>query len=32
VVPKVTGNACIMGFSTWILDPKDQFPEGFLLA
>ena len=32
VVPKVTGNACIAGFATWILDPKDPFPEGFLLA
>lgn len=30
--PKVTGNACIMGYATWILDPKDPFPEGFLLA
>ena len=32
VIPKVTGNACIAGFATWILDPKDPFPEGFLLA
>lgn len=32
VVPKVTGNACIQGFATWILDPKDTFPEGFLLG
>lgn len=31
VIPKVTGNACVMGFATWILDPKDPFPEGFLL-
>ena len=31
VYPKITGNACIMGFATWILDPKDPFPEGFLL-
>lgn len=29
--PRITGNACIMGFATWILDPKDPFPEGFLL-
>lgn len=29
--PLITGNACIMGFATWILDPKDSFPEGFLL-
>ena len=32
VIPKVTGNACIQGFATWILDPKDEFPEGFLLG
>lgn len=31
IIPKVTGNACVMGFATWILDPKDPFPEGFLL-
>lgn len=31
IYPKITGNACIMGFATWILDPKDPFPEGFLL-
>ena len=31
IIPKVTGNACIMGFCTWVLDPKDPFPEGFLL-
>lgn len=31
VIPKVTGNACIQGFATWILDSKDEFPEGFLL-
>jgi len=31
VIPKVTGNAYIMGIATWIIDPKDPFPEGFLL-
>lgn len=31
IVPKITGNACVIGFATWILDPKDPFPEGFLL-
>ncbi|MGN0658565.1 MAG: proline racemase family protein [Emergencia sp.] len=31
IVPKITGNACITGFASWILDPKDPFPEGFLL-
>ena len=30
--PRITGNACVTGFSTWILDPKDPFPEGFLLG
>lgn len=29
--PKITGNACVIGFATWILDPKDPFQEGFLL-
>lgn len=29
--PRVTGNACIIGLCTWILDPKDPFPEGFVL-
>lgn len=32
ISPKITGNACVMGFATWILDPKDPFPEGFLLG
>ena len=32
VVPKVTGNAHIQGFATWILDPDDPFPKGFLLV
>lgn len=32
VVPKVSGNAYISGFCTWILDSEDPFPEGFLLA
>lgn len=31
IVPKITGNACVIGFATWVLDPKDPFPEGFLL-
>jgi proline racemase len=29
--PRISGNAAIMGYSTWILDPKDPFPKGFLL-
>lgn len=32
VIPRVTGNACIQGFATWILDDKDDFPKGFLLG
>lgn len=31
IYPRITGNACIMGFATWVIDPKDPFPEGFLL-
>lgn len=31
IVPKITGSACVTGFATWILDPKDPFQEGFLL-
>ena len=31
IIPKITGNACVIGFATWVLDPKDPFPEGFLL-
>lgn len=31
IKPIVSGNAAICGFATWILDPKDPFPEGFLL-
>ncbi len=31
IIPRITGNACITGFATWILDPKDPFQEGFLL-
>lgn len=31
IIPKVTGNACIIGFCEWVVDPKDPFPEGFVL-
>lgn len=31
IVPKITGNACVIGFATWVLDSKDPFQEGFLL-
>lgn len=30
--PRVTGNACVIGFAAWVLDPKDPFPEGFMLG
>lgn len=32
IYPKITGNACVIGYATWILDPKDPFPEGFVLG
>lgn len=32
VIPRVTGNACVTGFASWVIDPKDPFPEGFLLG
>lgn len=31
VVPEVTGQAAITGFHTFVLDPDDPLPEGFLL-
>ncbi len=31
ICPRITGNACVTGFATWILDPKDPFPQGFVL-
>jgi proline racemase len=32
VKPTISGKAYIMGYSTLILDPRDPFPEGFLLG
>lgn len=32
VCPKITGNATVIGFASWILDPNDPFPEGFVLS
>ncbi|MDD3403814.1 MAG: proline racemase family protein [Hespellia sp.] len=32
ICPRITGNACVIGFATWILDPTDPFQEGFLLG
>lgn len=31
IKPLITGSACVIGFADWILDPKDPFPEGFML-
>ena len=31
VVPEVTGSAYLTGFHTFVLDPDDPLPEGFLL-
>jgi proline racemase len=32
VVPTVSGRAWVTGFSTYVLDPSDPFPEGFTLG
>lgn len=32
VVPEVSGRAWVMGETTLLFDPKDPFPEGFLLG
>ena len=32
VVPEISGRAFVMGESTWLFDPDDPFPEGFLLG
>jgi proline racemase len=31
VVPTITGRAWITGMATYLLDPSDPFPEGFVL-
>jgi proline racemase len=31
VVPEVTGRAYLTGFHTFVLDPEDSLPDGFLL-
>ncbi len=31
IIPRVGGQACIMGFSQLVLDPADPLPEGFRL-
>jgi proline racemase len=30
-VPTVTGRAWVMGEATWLLDPSDPFPNGFIV-
>lgn len=32
VVPTITGEAWISGLSTYLLDPSDPFPEGFMVG
>jgi len=31
VIPEVTGSAYLTGFNQFIVDPRDPFPQGFLL-
>jgi len=31
IIPTVTGRAWIMGEATWVLDPNDPFPNGFIV-
>jgi proline racemase len=32
VVPELTGAAWITGFSSWVVDPEDPFPDGFTVG
>lgn len=32
IVPSITGSAWITGFSSYVLDPTDPFPEGFTIG
>jgi proline racemase len=32
IVPSITGSAWITGFSSYVLDPSDPFPEGFTIG
>lgn len=32
VVPTISGQAWITGFSNWVLDPEDPFPNGYTLG
>ena len=31
IIPTVTGRAWVMGEATWVLDPNDPFPNGFIV-
>jgi proline racemase len=31
IVPMITGRAWVMGEATWMLDPNDPFPNGFIV-
>ncbi len=31
IVPMITGRAWVMGEATWLLDPEDPFPNGFIV-
>ena len=31
IVPMITGRAWVMGEATWLLDPADPFPNGFIV-
>jgi proline racemase len=31
IVPLITGRAWVMGEATWLLDPNDPFPNGFIV-
>jgi proline racemase len=32
IIPAIKGRAWITGFSTYLLDPDDPYPEGYVLA
>jgi proline racemase len=32
IIPAIKGRAWITGLSTYLLDPEDPFPEGYLVA
>lgn len=32
IVPRISGRAWITGFHTYVLDPRDPFPEGYTLS